>query len=290
MNILIYILLFFIIFILIIVCKYIYYNIVWYLHGSKNYNKKKNIINNIKSIDFYTDVSSYRLGDGFYLTEDKSRWDSNTKNDLNSYHYKSLKSIIKQFPDSILAEYLLKSNYKQQKYNVLLDILNNRFIKDKTINTSNSVLIHIRLGDVIDRNCKNKCFIKKFYYNQESYLQQHKNLFNFWRMYKLSKYIQYYKYYVYIARKLKKLGIINLYIICGAHIKLNDYKYSTYYLKEIIKIFKDYDLNIHLNISKHPDEDLLFSMNFNYFVPSYGQYSNLISDINKRNNKNFNII
>lgn len=284
MKILLYIFLVIFICVLIKVVIFIYYN-------TKNYNEIKYIIDKTNSIDFYTNIGNYRLGDGFYYTEDESKWNIDKKNDINSYHYKPLKYFVDNYPDSILSEYLLKSNYKQKKYDILLDILNNRFIKDKTINKFNSVLLHIRLGDVIDKNCKDKCFIKKFYYNYDSYIQQdEKNLFNILKIFKSSKFIKYYKYYSYIAKKLKKLGIINIYIICGSHIKLNDYKYSTYYLKEIIKIFEDYGFKIYTNIGKSPDEDLLFSMNFNYFVPSYGQYSSIISDVNKKNNKKFNII
>ena len=88
---------------------------------------------------------------------------------------------------------------------------------------SNSVLIHIRIGDIIEYHCKDKCFIKKFYYNQNTYLQSNKwfDIFSLWNM---SKYINNNKYYHKIAIKLKKLGIINIYIICGSHIKYNNYK------------------------------------------------------------------
>ena len=68
-------------------------------------------------------------------------------------------------------------------------------------------------------------FIKKFYDNQNSYHQQDKdNLFNISKFIKRSRYINSNKYYYKIAKKLKKLGIINIYIICGAHIKLDNYK------------------------------------------------------------------
>lgn len=268
----------------IIIFRYIYYD-------NKTYTEEFNKINNTNLIDFYTNYDSYRLGDGFYYTEDKSKWNPNTKNDINSYHYKSLKDISSQFPNSILSEYLIKSNYKQQKYDILLDILNKKFIRDKSINKSNSVLIHIRLGDVIENHCKDKCFIKKFYYNQDSYSQQDKNnIFNLSTIYKNSKYIKYYKYYNELAIKLLNKNITNIYIICGSHIKFNNYKYSTYYLNEIIKIFKSHNLNVYTKIANLPDEDILFSMNFNYFIPTYGQYSNLIKDINKKNNKDFIII
>jgi hypothetical protein len=262
------------------------------------YNNKDyyNIINNIpdESYDFYTNLDAYRLGDGFYFTENESKWTPNIKNDICSYHYDTLENIVKKFSGTILSEYLIKANYKQKKYDILLDILNKRFLKsdqNKNIDKSNSVLIHIRLGDIIDKDCNDRCFIKKFYDNQNSYYQQDKdNLFNISKLIKTSRYINSIKYYHKIAKKLKKLGIINIYIICGAHIKLDNYKYSTYYLNEIIKIFESYDFKIYLKIAQHPDNDLLFSMNFNYFVPSYSRYSDLIKDINIRNNSNFSII
>lgn len=284
--------LFIIIFIILItiiilyICTYCYYD-------NKDYS---NIIDNIpdESYDFYTNLDAYRLGDGFNLTEKKQLWIPNIKNDICSYHFDTLENIVKKFKGTILSEYLIKANYKQKKYDILLEILNKRFLKsdqNKNIDKSNSVLIHIRLGDTTDKDCNGRCFMKKFYDNQNTIIQQDKdNLFNISKLMNISRYVTHHRYYHKIAKKLKKFGIINIYIICGAHIKLNNYKYSTYYLNEIIKIFKSYDFKIYIKMAQHPDNDLLFSMNFNYFVPSHGMYSKLISDVNKKNNNNFIII
>jgi hypothetical protein len=284
MNILLFILIVILIAVVIFkISEYLYYE-------NKDYYYIIKTIPN-ESIDFYTNFDAYRLGDGFYFTEINEKWNNNTKNDINSYHYKTLKSIVNEFPNSILSEYLVKSNFKQQKYKILLDILNKRFIRDKSINKLNSVLVHLRLGDVIEKHCRDNCFIKKFYDGKDTYLQQDENnLFNIFKIAKRSRYINYYKYYHKIAQKLLNKNIMNVYIICGAHVKFNNYKYSTYYLNEIIKILKSYGLIVYKKIAHSPDEDLLFSMNFNYFIPTYSGYSQLIIDVNKRNNKDFNII
>ena len=69
-----------------------------------------------------------------------------------------------------------------------------------------------------------------------------------------------------------------------------NYKYSTWYLYEIINIFESNGINCKLIYGRTADEDILYSLNFNYYIPSKGYYSMLIKDINLKINSNFQII
>lgn len=256
----------------------------------KNKEKKlKETIEKIKNInkrDLFTNQKGYRLGDGFYETDNPKQWERNTDIDVEHYSKDKLtrEEIIKMYPDSILTEYFKKSNLKRQKYNILANILKTRLKKNnnQNINPSNSCLIHLRLGDIIDGTCDKDCFVNKFYFNKDNY-----NIFNPYASEKRSMYINSKDYLSKKISKLHKYGINNLHIICGAHVKLKNYDYSNLYLNEVIDFFKENNFNIELKYAQKADDDLLFSLNFDYFIPSNGQYSRLITDINKYINHKF---
>lgn len=243
--------------------------IIYLIIKKNNFNKKINYSDNIdyiynipnsNIIDFYTNVDSYRLGDGFYFTEDIDRWKKHN-NDIYGKYNKSLNYILKLYPDSILSNYLIKSNFKQKKYNIMKNIILSKFIKDYTINPYISCFLHLRIGDKIELDFKNNFskYIKKklFYFNK-------------------------------IIHKLEKNNIKNIYIFAGSHVKLESFKYSTLYLNNIINLFKKKNFNIILNIKLHPDNDLLKSLNFIHFLGdnTNSQYFRFITDINNKINSN----
>ena len=91
-------------------------------------------------------------------------------------------------------------------------------------------------------------------------------------------------------KKLIEMGITKVYLITGAYIKLPSYKYSTYYINKIIEEIEKAGLQVELKLGGSPDDDLLFSMNFDYFIPSEGQYCRLIKELNEKINPDFKII
>jgi hypothetical protein len=86
------------------------------------------------------------------------------------------------------------------------------------------------------------------------------------------------------------MEITKIYLMAGAHIKLDNYKYSTYYINKIVEEIEKAGLKVELKLGSGPDEDLLFSMNFDYFIPSTGQYCRLIKELNEIINPDFKII
>ena len=130
--------------------------------NSNEYNILLNKINNLENEkDLFNNHSSYRLGDGFFYTNSLPQW----KYDKNHLVYKnnvSLKELSERYSNSILAEYLELSNYKEQDWEILIEIVNNRFYRDININKSTDCLMHVRVGDVIDELCNGENFINKF--------------------------------------------------------------------------------------------------------------------------------
>jgi hypothetical protein len=86
------------------------------------------------------------------------------------------------------------------------------------------------------------------------------------------------------------MGITKVYLMAGAHIQLPSYKYSTYYINTIVEEIEKAGLQVELKLGGSPDDDLLFSMNFDYFVASKGQYCRLIKELNQKINPDFVIV
>ena len=85
------------------------------------------------------ETEMYRLGD--MIDVFNGPWSRHDKEKGFDYH-------IKHFPNSIATEYLLKTT-KSRDYQTLLNIINKRqpkFYPDDTL------VIHLRIGDVIDEN------------------------------------------------------------------------------------------------------------------------------------------
>jgi hypothetical protein len=142
----------------------------------------------------------------------------------------------------------------------------------------------MRVGDVIDELCSGKYFLNKFYRNITKKTEKDKKNI-VW-----CHYIKPLKYFLQKIQKLIEMGITKVYLMAGAHIKLQSYKYSTYYINKIVEEIEKAGLQVELKLGRDPDEDLLFSMNFDYFIPSEGQYCRLIKELNEQINPDFTII
>ena len=250
----------------------------------KNINNLQKLLfdnyNNNKEYNFYNNFDSdYRIGDFYFLKR---------KEDI-----KYIKKILNKYPNSILALYHKKANFNNNQGDILLSILKFKF-KPQTI-LNNSCLLHIRIGDVIDGPntiygingsiCNYKCLIKKLYFNYDSYNSNSPSWNKFTTRY--IKSLSYFKNKIDIC---KKYNIKYIYIIAGSHIKLKSYKNSTFYLNTIIDLFKENNIKVFLQLGKTPDEDILFSLNFNYFIKTEGNYSKFIEECLKLFNKNIKII
>lgn len=260
--------------------------------SSNSINEDNNILlnkinelekDNQSSLDLFTNHSSYRLGDGFYYTNDKSKWIFNSKNTIDKYNI-PLEELSQTYNNSILSEYLKLSHYIEKDWDTLIEIVNNKFYRDININKSTNCLMHVRVGDVIDELCSGQNFLNKFYKNIDKLNTRNESKLI------ICKYIKPLKYFQQKIKKLIEMGITKVYLMAGAHIKLPSYKYSTYYINKIVEEIEKAGLQVELKLGGSPDDDLLFSMNFDYFIPSEGQYCRLIKELNEKINPDFTII
>ena len=228
----------------------------------ENMLKSRELISNITNYDEYlrkydkefsginTGWYRYRLGDMF-RSKKHARLDG-------VYH-------ITNFPNSIATQYLLASNATDfGNYSILLNIVQNRslsmdFMKDYNISFNDTIIVHLRTGDVIDHRTD---------LNVNEILMDNTN-----------KYYRPMIYYINIFEKLKKYHLDKVLFITGYHYGHNHTKSKIYTMK-IIKLF---ELNgykdIKLRVNQNPDQDFLIMCNSKYFVKSGGGFSKMIADI-----------
>lgn len=136
------------------------------------------------------------------------------------------------------------------------------------INFNDTMLIHLRTGDVIDDDSRS---VYEFLSNE----LLHENGTN---------YVKPLKYFTNILEKNNKLSKLkNVIIFSGFHMKHNHSK-SFQYIEEIKKMFVDKGFNVQTRLNEDPDEDFVILCHAKYFIKSGGGFSHLISQmINKRN-------
>ena len=166
--------------------------------------------------------------------------------------------------------------------------------ENTNIEKDNNAIIHLRLGDILDDPFygNNKFKIdRKLYENipsdDEKYPKMIKMEYNnkiVSRAENPNHYLKSISYYINVINKLKDHSVDNVIIIAGSHINCKNYKLSSYVFNVIRKLFEINDINVKISIGKHPDSDLFLVVNSEYFVPSNGGYSHLLTDIAKFNN------
>lgn len=209
--------------------------------------------------DLYTNFYEYRLGDVY-------NGDAGKSNDEYLY-----KHHIKKYPNSIAAEYLKKTD-KRNNIDVMYNIVKKRL---KNIQKHKCVL-HLRIGDVLEDLKMEE--IKNEWYKDHSN-DDKGNFFD------KIKYLRTRKYFKEKIDKLLKLNINSIIIICGAHHKYDQYTNSSMYIDMIIDLFKEYGIDSKLSLKNNPDKDLLLGVAAEYFINTGGGFSKLIKEIRSKDGK-----
>ena len=198
----------------------------------------------------YTGLEGYRIGE--MLQSEKYRNDKLGK----EYH-------LKMFPNSIVSKYLKISN-ENNNYILLKEIIKNTSLKKyNEILPKNYCLVQLRVGDVIDLD---KWSVDDFL-NQE---RLYKNGIN---------YVKDKKFFANKIYTLKNYNVKNILISAGSHFLLDSFKKSYEYINKIKKIFENEIFNVKLLLGIHPDDNMIISLNADYFIESGGSYSKLLANI-----------
>jgi len=172
----------------------------------------------------------------------------------------------RDFPNSIATEYMKLTNNTSD-----LDILNE--IVDRRAYTlkvypNDSLIVHLRLGDVIDNSP----------YSIDEFLSQTvlwEGRYN---------YVKPLNYYQRILEKIDHFDLITKVILMGGfHHPNKNYPYNTTksreYISKIAMFFQKAGYSIKFRIDGDADEDFIYACCTHFFTPSGGGFSKLISNI-----------
>ena len=139
----------------------------------------------------------------------------------------------------------------------------------------NSIIIHLRVGDVIDKSDLSvDDYLHKSTKNTETTLTTN------------NKHIYVYnlEYYSNILKKIPS-NIKNIVLVYGYHIKLDNSK-SEEYIEKLKQFFESKGYNVKKRTNGDADKDFIYMCNAKHFIPSGGGFSKLIANIVKLKNNN----
>lgn len=209
-------------------------------------------IDDTESCSLYSNNKGYRLGD---MISTNWRW----KNDGQDYHYK-------HFPNSIATEYMKKTK-ENNNYSILYDIVIDRTQKTNDLPDKNDIIVHLRVGDVIEENLDDVITILSTY----SYMNK-----NQWSNYTPPL--------EYLDNKISKININKIQkiiLVAGSHFDIKTPK-SCKYIEIVKKYFEYKSYKVELRLGMNSDDDFIFMCNARYFLPSTnGGYTKLITNMVK---------
>lgn len=218
----------------------------------------------LNNYDLYTNVDKYRIGDVV-----KGHKDNSVELDKDY--------VLKNFPDSLAAEYVRKCNSKNLKEDGFTDYklsLIKNILEEFNLKKNNHCIIHLRVGDIFDSPV--------YYRPTKNHIYKYLN-YNVKKNYKYESYANNLNYYKNIIIELKELNINSVTIIAGSHIKCRNYYLSSYFINIIKQLFEDNGITVQLRLGMHPDEDIKLVYSSAKFYKTKGGYSELLELIHKLN-------
>ena len=162
------------------------------------------------------------------------------------------------------------------KKNNNIESLNNIIKNHCKSDLQNNCVVHIRVGDVLEKVRMQRIIDRWVKTNQNNEFP------HFWNP---IQYIETKQYYLSKILKLKNLNVNKIIIIAGSHINLKSYKKSIYYIDLVKNLFQRNNIKVILQLGSHPDNDVCLVYNSKYFLPGKGGYSRLLKEIAEYNNK-----
>ena len=169
------------------------------------------------------------------------------------------------YPDSIGAEYLRRAKCAPKQYSTLAEIVRERLNEDKEAD-SKTVVIHLRAGDVVDRDSRSVDELMK---------RAHLALSSPPRKLPKQLYVRPGGYHELLAGYYRNRGVTKAMILTGYHKSSNPAK-SREYVKKVKSIWESKGMKVQTLVNRPPDEDFLQMVSAVYFVPSGGGFSDKV--------------
>jgi hypothetical protein len=221
-----------------------------YVHAEEEYwtAQAQNVMKptNTTQCSLFTGSTLYRLGD---MIRQSNRWE----NDGQEYHFEN-------FPSSIASEYMHRTNSKNNM-SILEDIIRHRSTDHINLPESDTLIIHLRVGDVVENNQSTVSEILTDY----TYLNSH-----LWSSYTPPlKHIH--KKLESVKTKLRKITLV-----AASHEDIETPK-SCQYIAAIQQYFENLGYQVTLRLGQDPDTDFIFLCNAKHLIPSSnGGFAHLI--------------
>ena len=220
-------------------------------------------LNNAYNNTYYKDINinqyfyPYRLGDMIRSSEFRDR------NDGYKWH-------INNFPNSIASKYMQLTD-QDFNYDTLLSIINKSPYNKYEKPDNKTIVIHLRVGDVID---KEQYSVSDFLYKPLNITKRNAKI----------SYVYNIEYYKNILKKISN-NFRNIVLVYGYH-KEGDHTKSEEYIDKLKQFFESNGYNVKKRMNEDADKDLVYMCNAKHFVKSGGVFSKIISEIVKlKNNK-----
>ena len=229
-------------------------------------------LDNNEDYNLYTGAEFYRIGDLVRGIINVKNYNSNL--DLVS-------DTLLKFPNSIASDYIRhidsdslhkmsNLDINKELYLHKISVIKN-LLKNYNIPQNNEVIVHLRVGDILDHESQNPPNKKQL----DNYINKNIKL---GRIYE--NYVKRLSYYHNLIHELKKNNINKVTIIAGSHVKCQNFNVSSYYINIIKKLFEDDGFQVTLRMGLHPDEDLKLAASAKKFYRSSGGYSELLELLN----------
>lgn len=170
----------------------------------------------------------------------------------------------------------LNLNYPNLSYHILIDILeskikNSSAIDSYIIPTPDSLVIHLRTGDIIDNTSYDINDILS------GKINKHPNTNNYYDN-NCKNYVKSLNYYRSLSKYYHNFN--KVVIVSGFNSNSNHNK-SINYINKIKQYFESLNKNVILRLNHEADEDFIFMCYSKFFISSGGGFSSIIADIVK---------
>jgi hypothetical protein len=193
--------------------------------------------------------AKYRLGDVFVMEKNSKFYNPNFDENL-LYH-------LTDFPDTIAYEYM-KNNVSGVPRNtpLLQEIINKRRIKNDFTLFNRTLVLHIRVGDVLCKKTWKGSEGPDFYSKKGNKI--------WWEN---------------VVRYINDNDINTVIILAGTHFKECLEESADYIIDRSGFLMNKTGVNIEYRLGNSPDDDLLLVSNIKHFITTGGEYGNLLKTV-----------
>jgi len=170
---------------------------------------------------------------------------------LTAYH-------LTHYPNSLASQYLkIVGSYALNRLGVLYDLVKRWPTTPATVSQRDWLVVHLRCGDVIDRDRRNVSEV----------------------IHRGNYYVKPLTYYQQKMATVANHEISKVVLVSGDHKRPALSPKSMDYINAIRNLFNRHNYLTTLRLNGNPDEDFVFMSRSHLFLPSGGGYSKLISEM-----------